>query len=158
MVEKGKMNFIKPMMVCVLLVSSNAFATEVFKCVQSDGKNVFSDKPCPKGAEEEKVTYKDLPWDQALIASKPDDVKVIDVKTTDGDTLITYQFFSNADASRFMRLAHDLSKQNINLLKIKAPINGQRGEAVIQVTKKETNVFKEMDKKKSSPTPVASIK
>lgn len=151
------MNFIKHIMVCVLLASSNAFTTEVFKCVQPDGKNFFSDKPCPKGIEEEKVTYKDLPWDRTLVASKPEDIKIIDVKTTDGDTLITYQFFNNADASRFMRLTQDLSKQNINLLKIKSPINGQRGEAVIQVTKKETKLFKEMDKKKNSPTPVAPI-
>lgn len=152
------MKFIKILLVYVLLVSTNAFATEVFKCVQPDGRNVFSDKPCPKGVEEEKVIYKDLPWEKALEARKPPDVKITELKKVKGDTLITYRFFNQTDSNTFMKLAHELSKQNVNLLKIKVPVNSERGEAVIQVTKKETKLFKEMDKKKNSPTPVAPIK
>lgn len=137
------MKIVKSLLVYVLLISSNTFATEVFKCVQPDGKNVFSDKPCPKGVGEEKVTYKDQSWESALEASKPVTIKIMDIKKSDGDTLITYELSNYADSEEFLKLAHKISKQSVYLKKMKLPINNGKGVAVMLITKKEYSLEKE---------------
>ncbi len=42
----------------VICVSQNCFASDIYKCIDAQGKKIFSDKPCPKDTNETKLKYK----------------------------------------------------------------------------------------------------
>ncbi|MES2824906.1 MAG: hypothetical protein V4732_14975 [Pseudomonadota bacterium] len=131
-----------PLFFIVILLALNIAASEIYLCKSSEGKNSYSDKPCATGESQEKRDFKDLPWTKTLDASKPAGTEIIEVTKDNGDTIIKYAFFTGAELKKFMKSAQQLSGMNVNLLKFKAPKNGGRGEALIQVTSKADTVFK----------------
>ncbi len=57
----------KPLLLCVCLLSSSAFAGQYYVCTDAAGKKLFSQSPCAKGSSAEVKTYENH------LATTPDD-------------------------------------------------------------------------------------
>ena len=131
-----------PISMFFMMLSLNISASEIYQCKSPEGKVKYSEKPCVKGESQDRRDFKDIPWTTKLDANKPAGTKIIEITDADEDKIIKYACYTKIELNEFIRLAHKLSGMNVNLLKYKASKNGSLGEAVIQVTSKEDNLFK----------------
>src|SRR5687768_14832463 len=104
----------------VILTSPNSFAADIYKCLDENGKQVFSDKKCPK-SNAEKIEYKETSLDDQLKALAPGKSKITNISRNDGETFIDYEFTTNAELTEFMQLSQKLSGKHVNLLKVVIP-------------------------------------
>lgn len=132
---------IYPIFICFILLSLSVFASEVYRCENTEGKIKYSDKRCSNGESQERLGFKDIHWTKALDANKPTGTKIIEITNSADDTIVKYAFSTRSELNAFMTSAHKLSGLNVNLLKYKAPSNGIFGEAVMQITSKENKLF-----------------
>lgn len=114
-------------------LSPYVFASEIYKCVDENGKQVYSDKKCPKSTAE-KIEYNETSLDEQLKALAPGKSKIANLSRKDGETLIDYEFTSNAELTEFMRLSKKLSGKHVYLIKVVMPKDAEVGKAQIKVT------------------------
>lgn len=131
----------KLLVIIICVLSANAFAGEIYKCTDGNGKQSFSDTPCVDGLKSEKSTYEERTWIEEVKARKPVNTTVLSV-TKDGiATLLEYQFSNRNELNKFIKLAGEISGKNVYLLKIIDATNAKRGFALIKVTSKGNNLF-----------------
>lgn len=130
------------LLVLVVCVSQNCFSSDVYKCIDAQGKKIFSDKPCPKDTNETKLKHKKTALEDQLVGSAPGKSKVIDVTTVEDETLVEYQFGSQAELQEFMRISSRLSGKSVNLLNVVIPHGETKGRAKLQITAKDNGLFK----------------
>lgn len=123
------------------MASTNVFATEIFKCIDEDGKQTFASQPCPGALENETLFYKERSWIKELDAKKPANTNILSVTKKGDDTDLEYQFSKNKEVNKFIALAAKMSGKNAYVLKIKAPKNGEQGTVSIKVTAKGSDFF-----------------
>ncbi len=121
--------------VLMILISPSSFSADMYKCVDENGKQAYSDKKCPKSAAE-KIEYKETSLDDQLKALAPGKSKITNISRKDGETLIDYEFTSNAELTEFMRLSQKVSGKHVNLLKVVMPKDNDMGKAQVLITTK----------------------
>ncbi|HSC66283.1 MAG TPA: DUF4124 domain-containing protein [Cellvibrio sp.] len=117
----------------MVAMAPNLYASEIYKCVDQNGKQVYSDKKCPK-ATAEKIEYNEASLDEQLKALAPGKSKIANLSRKDGETLIDYEFNTNAELTEFMRLSKNLSGKHVYLIKVVMPKDNELGKAHIKIT------------------------
>lgn len=122
-------------LIFMILISSNSFAADIYKCVDENGKQVYSDKKCSKSTAE-KIEYKETSLDDQLKALAPGKSKITNISRKGGETFIDYEFTTNAELAEFMRLSQKVSGKHVNLLKVVMPKDDAMGKAQVLITTK----------------------
>ena len=107
----------KLLIILICALCANAFAGNIYKCTDGNGKQSFSDMPCADGLETEHLTYKERSWVEKLKARKPVNTTVLSVKKEGVATELEYQFSNRKELNKFLKLAGELSGKNVYLLK-----------------------------------------
>ena len=131
----------KLLIILICVLSTNAFAGEIYKCIDGNGKQSFSDMPCADGLETEKLTYKEPTWVEEVKAKKPVNTTILSVRGNGIATEFEYQFSNRKELNKFIKIAGEISGKNVYLLKIIDATNDKRGFALIKVTSKGNNLF-----------------
>jgi hypothetical protein len=136
----------KYIVLALLFVSPLVIAGEIYKCKKPDGKLGFSDKPCPDDVMEERITLKQqkADWLRRLRTEKPSYIDITEIFQKDADVSIKYEFKTNSDSNSFIRLANQLSKMPVVLIKYTNPKGGQRGRAEIMASTKPNPLFEKI--------------
>lgn len=124
------------LLVLAVFLSQSSLAADIYRCIDSQGKQIFADKKCPKNTTQATIRYKKTSFDDQLIGSAPGKSKVVDISTIDDETLVNYQFSTQAELQEFMRLSARLSGKNVNLLNVVMPTDKAAGKAKVQITDK----------------------
>lgn len=137
----------KYMLIAVLLISPVSISAEVYKCKQVGGKLSFSDRPCPKNADEEKIVVenKNGDWVDRLRQEKSSVIKIIDVQRKDGDVTIKYEFITKSGSNEFIRLAGNLSDMRVMLMRYIEPNENGPGRAEIKASNKPNPLFDKLN-------------
>ena len=129
-------------LVLAIFMAHNCFAADFYKCIDAQGKHIFSDKQCPKNASQTKVNHKEASFEDQLIGLASGNSKVTNVAKEGDDTLVDYQFSTQTELQEFMRSSMKLSGKHVNLLKVVMPHGGSKGQAKLQITDKDNGLFK----------------
>ncbi|WP_394203826.1 hypothetical protein [Marinagarivorans algicola] len=70
----------KLLIIFICVLSINTFAGEIYKCIDGNEKQSFSDMLCADGLEIEKLTYKEPAWIEELKAKKPVNTTILSVR------------------------------------------------------------------------------
>ena len=135
------------LLVLAIFVSQSCFAADIYKCVDAQGKQVFSDKQCPKNTSQTTVNHKNASFEDQLIGLASGNSKVTNIAKDGDDTLVDYQFSTQTELQAFMRSSMKLSGKNVNLLKVVMPHGGSKGQAKLQITDKDNGLFKKAPNK-----------
>lgn len=130
----------------MILISPASFASDIYKCVDENGKQVFSDKKCPKSTAE-KIEYKETSLDDQLKALAPGKSKITNIERKEGETLVDYEFSTNAELTEFMRLSKKVSGKHVYLIKVVMPKDAEVGKAHIKITTEAGLPFSEPETK-----------
>ncbi len=130
----------------VLLIFPIFASAQIYKCKQSDGKVLFSDKPCSKNAIQEQVEEKSkkTDWVSRLQAEKPASIIIIDVLHQGDDVIIKYKFKTKSGSNEFLKLAKKVSNMPVVLMKYIAPESGSLGRAELIASNKPNLLFDEL--------------
>jgi hypothetical protein len=141
----------KYILLTLLFVSPFVVSAEIYKCEQVDGKLGFSDKPCLKGAAEERITVKvnKSDWVSRLRNEKSSSIKITDVLRKDGDVSIKYEFKNKSDSNGFLRLAKNVSNMPVVLMKYLEPKESVLGRAEIKASNKTNPLFDKLKRAKN---------
>lgn len=114
-----------------------AFA-QVYKCIHTNGKVAFSDKPCPKNTAQSQIKEKTekADWVSRLLTEKSSAIIIIDVIRKNDEVSILYKFKTQQESNDFLRLANETSTLPVVLLKFIAPTAGGLGSAELKASKK----------------------
>lgn len=134
------------LLVLTICMVQNCFATDIYKCVDAQGKHIFSDKQCPKNTSQEQVKHKNATFEDQLTGLASGSSKVTNIAKEGDDTLVDYQFSTQAELQAFMRASMKLSGKSVNLLKVVMPHDGNQGQAKLQITDKDDGLFKTPNK------------
>lgn len=130
------------LLVLAIFMAQNCLAADIYKCVDSQGKHIFSDKQCPKNTNQEQVKHKNATFEDQLIGLASGNSKVTNIAKDGDDTLVDYQFGTQAELQAFMRASMRLSGKNVNLLKVAMPHGESKGQAKLQITDKVNGLFR----------------
>ncbi|MDO8342671.1 MAG: DUF4124 domain-containing protein [Cellvibrio sp.] len=119
----------------MILISPISFAADIYKCIDKNGKQVYSDKKCPK-SNAEKIEYKETSLDDQLKALTLGKSKITNISRKDDETFINYEFTTRDELTEFMRLSQKVSGKHVNLLKVVMPKDNDVGKAQVQITTK----------------------
>ncbi|OZY85521.1 hypothetical protein CBP51_00260 [Cellvibrio mixtus] len=129
-------------LVLAICMVQNCFAADIYKCIDAQGKHIFSDKQCPKNTSQEHIKHKNEIFEDQLIGLASGHSKVTNITKDGDDTLVDYQFGTQAELQAFMRASMKLSGKNVNLLKVAMPHGGSKGQAKLQITDKDNGLFR----------------
>lgn len=132
--------------IMTILISPASFAADIYKCVDENGKQVYSDKKCPPSTAE-KVEYKEISLDEQLKALAPGKSKITNIERKEGETLVDYEFATNAELTEFMRLSKKISGKHVYLIKVVMPKDAEVGKAHIKITTEAGLPFSEPETK-----------
>lgn len=121
------------------LMSLPCFASaQTYKCINTNGKVAFSDKPCPKNTTQLQIKEKTekADWVDRLLTEKPSAIIIIDVIRKDDEVNILYKFKTQQESNDFLRLANKMSNTPVVLLKFIAPTPGGLGSAELKASNK----------------------
>lgn len=135
-----------------ILFSLSVQADSAYRCIQANGQTAFSDKPCSSGSTVEQVDVKRTTWQERLEAKLDHKVRSFEMSADKGDTVVSFNFYSNRDLKNILKLSHNLSGQNVNLAKLEKHIGNDGGRAVVRITNKKSKFF--ADKIRTSDRPI----
>lgn len=135
------------LLMLAIFVSQSCSAADIYKCIDAQGKQVFSDKQCPKNTSQTKVNHKNASFEDQLIGLASGNSKVTNIAKDGDDTLVDYQFSTQTELQAFMRSSMKLSGKNVNLLKVVMPHGGNNGQAKLQIADKDNGLFKKAPNK-----------
>ena len=128
-----KMNLKKIFVVLTALLCQYAFAADIYKCTDENGRQVYSDKKCPKSTAE-KIECNETSLDEQLKALTPGKSKINNISRKDDETLVDYEFTTHAELTEFMRLSKKISGKHVYLIKVVMPKDADVGKAHIKIT------------------------
>ncbi|MFO1368291.1 MAG: DUF4124 domain-containing protein [Marinagarivorans sp.] len=121
------------------LMSLPCFAfAQVYKCIHTNGKVAFSDKPCPNNTAQSQIKEKTekADWVSRLLTEKSSAIIIIDVIRKNDEVSILYKFKTQQESNEFLQLANKLSNIPVVLLKYIAPTTQAPGSAELKASKK----------------------
>lgn len=131
----------------VLLLPGLACA-DIYKCTDSSGKMLYSDRPCDPASVQEDVSLDERDWVKRLESNVPHGVQISSVRRSSTETTINFSLAAMEQSSQFLRLAAKISGQSAALIKIIAPHGGKLGSAEMKVSDQMPNVFRRRAEKK----------
>lgn len=135
------------LLVVVICMSPICFGKDFYKCIDAQGKPIFSDKQCPKSTSQSKISYKETSFEDQLIGAVPGKSKIVGISANGDETYVDFQFTTPAELQEFIRLSARLSSKNVNLLKVVMPLGESKGHAKLQITSKDNGLFKKTSNK-----------
>lgn len=130
------------LLVLAIGMAQNCFATDIYKCIDTHGRLIFSYKQCPNNTSQKQVKHNNATFEDQLTSLASGNSKVANIAKDGDDTLVDYQFSTQAELQAFMQASMKLSGKNVNLLKVVMPHGGNKGQARLQITDKDNGLFK----------------
>ncbi|MDO6569087.1 DUF4124 domain-containing protein [Alteromonas sp. 1_MG-2023] len=124
------------LLIILLTCSISGYASEIYKCKDSDGKLAFSDSPCPTKSSQEVLNIEKKSWESRLQSLKPSSINIIEIDSEEGETTIKYEFKTIADSNAFLKQVRNLSKMPVALMKLVQPKAGGAGRGEIKASNK----------------------
>ena len=128
--------------IITLLIYTNVAQPEIYKCIGSSGRTLFSDKACFDSSKKEIIEYKKYDWTIILKAKSPSDIEITKIESKEDKIFIGYKYFKNEDSNELIRLARKLSNKNVKLLKLTKAAPGKKGKAEILISDEENKLFR----------------